>query len=367
MITTSRFLGIAAGLALAGSAVMADSISPDAFEATLEVGESVTITKTVTVDAGTLTTGKVDIFFLADTTGSMGGYINTVRNYANDIFSTTESFGDVAWGVGEYKDFTDSFTWRLNQEITQDTAALSTGLNQWRASGGGDYPEANLEGLVQTANNPDVGWRDDSSRFVVWFGDAPGHDPVSCADQGISGCTAPARTGYPGPTLTDTLAALDAQGITVFGVGSSGFDDYGQVSVITDATGGDMFLSGNPGAAIIDLIRNAIDETFATYSSVSLAAVGDLSGIDVDISDAHVGDFDRSETRTFEFDVTFTALEEGLHEFSINALVDRNVVGTEHDTFHVKGGAAVVPLPAGGLLLLSGLGGLALLRRRRAA
>ena len=52
--------------------VLADTVVPSNYAASLKPGKSVTITKTVIISAGTPTTAKVDVFFLADTTGSMG-------------------------------------------------------------------------------------------------------------------------------------------------------------------------------------------------------------------------------------------------------------------------------------------------------
>ena len=88
----------------------------------------------------------------------------------------TSGLGDVAYGVGEYKDVGDPFVYRLNQDITTDTAAVQTGINAWVASGGGDWPEAQLYALYQVANT--VAWRPGSTRIIIWFGDAPGHDPA---------------------------------------------------------------------------------------------------------------------------------------------------------------------------------------------
>lgn len=153
---------------------MADSISPTTFSATLDVGESVTITKTVTVDAEA-TTSKVDVFFLMDETGSMGGEIAAVKAAASSILSTAAGFGDINFGVGGYRDARDLFAYRTLTDITSDTAVTQAAINSWTASGGGDFPEANIYALEQVAST--VSWRPDAERILLWFGDATGHDP----------------------------------------------------------------------------------------------------------------------------------------------------------------------------------------------
>jgi hypothetical protein len=360
----SRLLAFTASMALMASVANADSISPDSYSDTLKVGESVTITKRVTVDAGTPTTSKVDVFFLSDTTGSMGGVIDAVRANASTILTNTVGLGDVAWGVGEYKDFYEGyegefwggfgdFPWRLNQAITTDTGAVQDGIDAWAASGGADTPESNLYALSQAASDdPAVGWRDGAARIIVWFGDAVGHDPDT-------------TPGYPGPDLATTIATLTGAGATVIGVNSGNLDGTGQASAIAAATGG-LYEDTFDPTTIVDLIQDAIETVFNTYNTVSLQPVGNLPGVGVAIAPvSYIGDYDRSVARTFDFEVTFTGLVPGDHHFVINALVDGGVVATEKDHITVPG---TIPLPAAGWLLLGGLGALgAISRRRRAA
>ncbi|WP_209426849.1 vWA domain-containing protein [Pararhodobacter sp. SW119] len=370
MKLTPRLLGLAAGFALTGGMAWADSISPESYEATLNVGESVTINKTVTVDAGVLTTGLVDIFFLADSTGSMGGQINQARTNANTIISGLSGLGDVHFGVGEYRDTGDAFTYRTNTALTGNATAITTGINQWTAGGGGDFPEANLIGLQRVAQETE--WRAGSTRVVVMFGDAPGH-------VGRTDSKPDAFGNFLVSSEANAIAALNAEGITVHigntgGTGNSGMNAAaggaaaGQANRIADATGGSVFALAASGANIADLIKEAVESTFATYNTVALGPVGNMPGVGVEVSAPYVGEFDREETRTFDFTVTFTGLVPGTHDFVINALVNGGTVATERDRITVRGDdVPPIPLPAAGWLLLGGLGALVAVRRRRRA
>ena len=189
---------------------LADTVVPPTYSASLTLGQSVTITKTVTISAGTPTSAKVDVFFLADTTGSMGGAIQSVKDGAAAIMAATSGLGDVAYGVGEYKDVGDPFVYRLNQDITNDTAAVQTGINAWVASGGGDFPEGQLYALYQVANT--TSWRPGSTRILIWFGDAPGHDPA----------------GPTGVTEAQATAALIANTIKVLALDIGSLNSSGQ-------------------------------------------------------------------------------------------------------------------------------------------
>src|SRR5262249_34655555 len=100
------------------------------------------------------------------------------------ILSSTAGLGDVRYGVGEYKDVGDSFVYRTNTNLTSSTATVQTALNQWVASGGGDFPEANIYGLQQVATT--ASWRPSSTRILVWFGDAPSHDPSNGVTEAVA-------------------------------------------------------------------------------------------------------------------------------------------------------------------------------------
>jgi len=347
-----KLLTISCLLLLFSVTAKADSISPDSFSATLAPGESVTIEKTVTVDEGAPTSSKVDVFFLADETGSMTDDIAAVKSAASSILSSAAVLGDVAFGVGGYKDVGDSFIYNLRQDITTSSTAAQTEINNWTALGGGDTPEAQLYALEQVATT--TSWRTGSERILVWFGDAPGHDPRN------------------GSTEASATAALQAANIAVQAIDTyeydsasyDGLEDYGQASRIAAATGG-TFYDGIDETSIVSTINDAITTAVETYTTVGIDTSDVPSEIGVTVlPPSFVGTYDRSITRSFLFDVTFTAgagaVPGATYDFSLYGTVDGGRVAEEIDSI------SIVPVPGAFLLGMLGLSVAGVKLRKRA-
>ena len=90
-------------LLFAGSSVLADSIAPASFSATLNKGESATIRKVVTIN-DEATTSLIDVMFVLDNTGSMGTALASLRTNIDAAMAQTAALGNVRWGVGHFED-----------------------------------------------------------------------------------------------------------------------------------------------------------------------------------------------------------------------------------------------------------------------
>lgn len=340
----------------------AATISPATFTTDLKVGESVTINKTITLDA--TARSKADIFFLADNTGSMGDVIAGVKANASSILNALQgSIADVAFGVGRYVG--DPFegvgattAYQLQQAISSNAALSVTAINAWSASGGGDIPEANFFALHQVATQgvatpgtnigtgSVTGWRSGSSRVVIWFGDAPSH--TETIDQ------------------ANTIAALTAQNVIVAGLNSegagAGIDQNGQASAVASATGGLVRNNNDPAGvaaailAAVSTVTSSIDLVFASSASFPGGLKVSFACTDPAGCSAVPGGATR------QFAVTFTGLAPGRYEFDVFA---NGVSAAEHDVIEVAAGTDL-PEPSTSLLIGTALAGLALIGRKRA-
>ena len=358
MKSLARILLVPAIALLAPQLVMADSIDPAVFEGALDVDESVTIRKTVVIDEGT-TSAVLDVMFLIDTSGSMGGEITAAKAAAGDILTGLAGFGNVATGTGYYSEPGSVGVYRdlTTNPITgqQNINDITLGLG----GGGGDFPEEGINGTFEAATN--ASWRPGSNRFIIALGDATFKESD-------------------GVTTAMALDALADNNITFIGL------DFGNLTypfqgidptILADATGGAIYTASTDPATIVAAILDSITASFLTYSSVGVSDLGGgLPGVAVSATCVSAdgaacsgatatGSWDRSEARSFEFDVTFTALTEGTHEFDTYALVDGGIVATEADTIFVGEGVTTVPEPGTLALFGAGLLGMGLMRRRR--
>src|SRR5690606_34955727 len=100
--------------------------------------------------------GRGDIFFLVDTTGSMGLAISNVRSSLSSTIvpAISAAIADVVMGVGDFRDFPvapygDPGDWPciVRQTMTADVPAVQTALNALSAGGGNDGPESAVDVL----------------------------------------------------------------------------------------------------------------------------------------------------------------------------------------------------------------------------
>jgi hypothetical protein len=334
------------------------SIDPTSNDLVLELGEteSEIVTVTIPPNAGV---SKADVYLLADTTGSMGSIIEAVKAGANSILGANYGPIDIAFGVGNYKDFPETkppFTHQLAPDT--NAAAVTAAINAWAASGGGDIPEGQLFALNALAEAPGgtIGWRPDAKRIIVWFGDAPGHDPICAAMSGlgfdITEASATARlvgggggdgitvlaistdTGTPGALNADpSVGAGDYSGACAIGGAPN------QATRIAAATGG-QHVSGINAAGIVDTIIDLIEAAVLAINEVKLVPTAAIAPFVEAISPTSYGPLSGKETHVLPFKVSWRGVkpcadEDAVFKGGLNAVADGVVIARKPVTITV--------------------------------
>ncbi|MDP6949316.1 MAG: PilC/PilY family type IV pilus protein, partial [Arenicellales bacterium] len=219
------------------------------------------------------------------------------------------------WGYCGSKDPTVAAqkAFKINQSLTDSHSLTRKAMNEWRPCSspggcGGDWAEANFFALHQLAtgggstdgtciDSPgygmpsagscsdkgfatgyDVGWREDSGRIIVWFGDACSWSTTVDRSEVTAALTAN-NIIVAGINTYSKDRGIDYRGNTATGscAGGSGATD-GQASVITNATHGTLTnnVSGTKETvnAILDAVAGGIAQSGSaaavSFSTASL-------------------------------------------------------------------------------------------------
>jgi len=202
------------------------------------------------VDPLANTRPRIDVVFVLDTTGSMGGLIQAAKEKIWSIATTMASAQPapvIRMGLVAYRDRGDAYVTRV-VDLSDDLDSLYATLMDFQAAGGGDGPESVNQALHAAVH--DISWSQDPQAYKVLFlvGDAPPHMDY------------PDDIKYP-----ESLAAARDKGIVVNTVqcGADG-QTTGEWRQIARLGQGDYFQVEQAGGAVA--ITTPFDEKLATLS-----------------------------------------------------------------------------------------------------
>lgn len=181
---------------------------------------------------------QVDVVFVIDTTGSMGGSIQEVqrrlRDFANKLVHSKVS-PNVAFGVVAYRDHPPedkTYVTRI-YPLTEDLEQAQKNVNTLKAEGGGDGPEAVLDGLNDALDG--IKWRDLAHKVIILVGDAPPHG-VNAGGRWPKKCPC-------GLTIDQVTKKASKRGVIIHAVGVNDWDAMQRsFKQIAKRTGGEFVL-----------------------------------------------------------------------------------------------------------------------------
>ena len=114
---------------------------------------------------------KTEVMFIIDTTGSMGDEIAYLQKDFEKIAEDVDT-GDISFSVNFYRDEGDDYVTRCNP-FTDDVSEVIRLIDNERADGGGDLPEAVAQILEETLVQGD--WHQGTNKIAFLIFDAPPH------------------------------------------------------------------------------------------------------------------------------------------------------------------------------------------------
>ncbi|MEN8151984.1 MAG: vWA domain-containing protein [Planctomycetota bacterium] len=140
---------------------------------------------------------KVEIVFVLDTTGSMGGLIEGAKvkiwTIVNQVV-TGKPTPDLKVGLVGYRDRGDSYVTTMT-DLTSDLDSVYGALRGFSAAGGGDTPESVNEALHVALTKPKWSTEKRTLRIIYLVGDAPPHMDYQDDVKYPVTCEAAARKG----------------------------------------------------------------------------------------------------------------------------------------------------------------------------
>jgi len=262
--------------------------------------------------------GRADVVFLIDITGSMTQEIGHIQAELRDTIAPgiQAAIPDAEIGVATFADFPvsacgteEDHPYDLVLPVTSDLARVQAAVNAITVSNGGDPPEAQVEGLYQTATGeglspyiagsfgcPSGGFgyacfRTDALPVILLFTDDFWHNGPGNSDPFSVSCPPLLATTTP-HAYSDAVSVLQTRGIRVMGlfsgVEAGARGEMNQLALDTmavDASGGPIvFDIGTRGEQLSSSVVSAIT-TLATVIrfDIDTVLVDPIPGDGVDV------------------------------------------------------------------------------------
>ena len=185
----------------------------------------------------------VDLAFVVDTTGSMGGLIAAAQNQMIAMLEELTRAANISLclGVVEYRDHPpqDKMVYKV-YHLTENLQKAQKSIRCLVADGGGDAPEAVLDGVAAACR--ELAWYKHSRRLMVLVGDAPPHGMGMRGDAFSDGCPC-------GETIESITRLAEEKCITIHALGLTGAVTE-SFTAISNITGGKFFSSKEADKAI---------------------------------------------------------------------------------------------------------------------
>jgi pimeloyl-ACP methyl ester carboxylesterase len=225
----------------------------------------------------------LDVFLLQDLSNSFDNDLPVVQKLVPNLVSRLQSIQpNTTFGVGSFidkpilpfgKSADSDYVYRTNLPLTTDTSALQSTVNNFIIRSGNDDPEAQLEGLLQTAlrSQSEIGFRDSSRRVVVVATDAEFHQAGDGREAGITKLNNldtifdgnPPGTGEDYPSVPQVRQALiNANLVPVFAVTEDQIATYRDLVDDSDGDGlgfGSVVELKSDSSNLVDAIATGLD------------------------------------------------------------------------------------------------------------
>lgn len=194
---------------------------------------------------------KVEVVFVLDTTGSMGGLIQAAKEKIWSIATTmarAQPAPELRVGLVAYRDRGDEYVTRT-VDLSTDLDTLYATLMDFTAAGGGDGPESVNDALYDAVHGMSWSRDDDAYKVIFLVGDAPPH--MDYQDD----------VKYP-----QTLAAARTRGIVVNAIQCGEYEGTAaEWQAIAQLAGGEYFRVDQTGSALA--VTTPYDEKLAELAS----------------------------------------------------------------------------------------------------
>ena len=256
-----------------GGAALTVAVDPSVVYTRLAIGNPATMIPSASIEEpmpepAVKEKPEIEVVFVLDTTGSMGGLIEGAKQKIWSIINELKQGQpepDLKIGLVAYRDRSDDYVTR-HSPLTEDIDLVYSDLMAFRAAGGGDTPESVNQALHEALTHMQWSTDTDTLRVVFLVGDAP---PKMNYQDDVK-YTVSCGLAMKKDIIINTIQCGNAQETRDVWKSIAQMSSGGYAMIRQD---GGMVVAATPMDAEIDKLNQAINATVIPYGTQEQQAI----------------------------------------------------------------------------------------------